>query len=96
MNGRQMTRGAALLVILVANDRKNREFSRPEFEKLLRAFTALELTTDEMLEACRHLGIANATGRTLNPELWELAPWRHTEVGTPMARQSLATRRRQE
>jgi hypothetical protein len=89
MNGRQMTRGAALLVILVANDRKNREVSRAEFEKLLRAFTALELTTDEMREACRHLGIANATGRTLNPELWELAPWRHT-------RQSWATRRRQE
>jgi len=76
MSGRQMTRGEALRVILVENDRKNREPNVTGFRRLVRAFTALDLTPDEMLEAARHLGIAYATGETINPELAALTPWR--------------------
>ena len=96
VNGRQMTRGAALHVILVENDRKNCEPNPAEFRRLLRAFAALDLTTDEQLAACRHLGIANATGRTVNPELFDLAPWRHVEPGSLMARQAVLTKRHQD
>jgi signal recognition particle subunit SEC65 len=76
MNGRQMTKGDALRVILVEHNRQNREPSQAEFRRLMRAFTALDLTPDEMLDACRHLGIAHATGQTINPDLADLLPWR--------------------
>ena len=96
MNGRQMTRGDALHVILVENDRKNGQPNLQEFHRLLRAFAALDLTTDEQLAVCRHHGIADATGRTVNPELFEFAPWRHVEPGSLMARQAVLTKRRQD
>ena len=96
MNGRQMTRGDALHVILVENDRKNGEPNLQEFHRLLRAFAALDLTTDEQLAVCRHLGIADATGRTVNPELFEFAPWRHVKPGSLTARQAALTKRRQD
>jgi len=91
-----MTRGAALHAILIENDRKNGEPNPTEFGRLLRAFAALDLTPDEQLAVCRHLGIADATGRTVNPELFELAPWRPVEPGSPTVRQGVPTRRRQD
>jgi hypothetical protein len=75
-----MTKGEALRAILMEAERSKRQPKPAEFRRLLRACTALGLTSDETLATCRLMGLCYATGAMANPDLDALAPWREDDT----------------
>ena len=69
-----ITKGQAIREV-VTLCRPERQPTKGEFQRLIRAFEALGLGSSDMLEACRQLDFVRSDGTLRHKGLEQLAPW---------------------
>ena len=70
-----ITKGQAIREV-VTLCRFERQPTKGEFQRLVRAFELLGLAPSDMSEACRQLGFAGSDGVLQYKDLEKFAPWR--------------------
>ena len=70
-----ITKGQAIREVVTLY-RPERQQTKGEFQRLIRAFELLGLIPSEMLEACRQLDFVGSDGSLRHKGLEKLAPWR--------------------
>jgi hypothetical protein len=69
-----ITKGQAIREVVTLY-RPERQPTKGEFQRLIRAFELLGLAPSEMLEACRQLDFVGSDGSLRHKGLEQLAPW---------------------